>query len=53
LLPAMLRVRRDHVIAEMAEHLGAHVTETQAPFDPEGGAYSTPSHYHASHQYDS
>jgi urease accessory protein len=53
LLPAMLRVRRDHVIAEMAQLLGARVTEIQAPFDPEGGAYSMPSHHHASHSHDS
>jgi len=53
LLPAMLRVRRDHVIAEMAEHLGAQVMEIEAPFDPEGGAYSMPSHHHASHHHDS
>ena len=52
LLPAMLRVRRDHVIAEMAEHLGAQVMEIEAPFDPEGGAYSMPSHHHASHNHD-
>jgi urease accessory protein len=53
LLPAMLRVRRDHVIAEMAQLLGAQVMEVQAPFDPEGGAYSMPSHHHASHHHDS
>jgi urease accessory protein len=53
LLPAMLRVRRDHVIAEMAQLLGAQVTEIQAPFDPEGGAYSIPSHHRASHSHDS
>jgi urease accessory protein len=52
LLPAMLRVRRDHVIAELAEHLGAQVMEIEAPFDPEGGAYSMPSHHHASHHHD-
>lgn len=53
LLPAMLRVRRDHVIAQMAEHLGAQIMEIEAPFDPEGGAYSMPSHHHASHHHDS
>lgn len=40
LLPRLLRVRHDHVIAEMARQLGAHVIEIEAPFDPEGGAYS-------------
>ena len=39
-LATALRVRRDHVIAEMANHLGADVIEIQAPFDPERGAYT-------------
>jgi urease accessory protein len=39
-LAMALRVRRDHVIAEMASHLGADVVEIQAPFDPERGAYA-------------
>lgn len=33
-------LRRDHVIAEMLERLGATLTEVEAPFDPEGGAYA-------------
>lgn len=41
MLPNALRVRRDHVIAEMAEKLGARVVEIEVPFDPEGGAYGT------------
>ena len=32
-------IRRDHVIREMLEGLGATVAEVTAPFDPEGGAY--------------
>jgi urease accessory protein len=32
-------IRRDHVIAAMLTGLGAAVTEVEAPFDPEGGAY--------------
>lgn len=32
-------IRRDHVIAHMLEHQGAHVREVMVPFDPEGGAY--------------
>ncbi len=49
-LPAQIlgnavRVRRDHVIAEMAVGLGARVIEIEAPFDPEGGAYQS-SHLH-------
>ena len=35
-----LRIRRDHVLAEMLERLGAQVTAIEAPFDPETGAYS-------------
>jgi urease accessory protein len=33
-----LRIRRDHVLEEMAAGLGASVTLIQAPFDPEPGA---------------
>ncbi len=32
-------IRKDHVIATMLTGLGATVTEIEAPFDPEGGAY--------------
>ena len=39
LLGDKLRVRFDHVIKEMLEGLGAQVTEIEAPFQPEGGAY--------------
>jgi urease accessory protein len=35
-----LRIRRDHVIEAMVKGLGARVTEIEAPFDPEGGAYA-------------
>jgi urease accessory protein len=34
-----LRIRPDHVLAEMLERLGAKVTAIEAPFDPESGAY--------------
>lgn len=34
-----LRIRHDHVIAEMVEGLGGHCHAVLAPFDPEGGAY--------------
>ena len=34
-----IRIRRDHVIREMLENLGASITEVDAGFDPEGGAY--------------
>jgi urease accessory protein len=39
-------IRRDHVIAHMLEHQGAHIREVMAPFDPEGGAYQG-AHDHA------
>jgi urease accessory protein UreF/urease accessory protein UreE len=39
ILPKALRVRRDPVVAAMAEGLGARVIALEAPFNPEGGAY--------------
>ena len=39
IFPDRILIRRDHVIAQMLEGLGAKVRETLAPFDPEGGAY--------------
>ena len=36
---ARLRIRADHVIAEMVAGLGGRVTRLEAPFDPETGAY--------------
>lgn len=35
----VLRIRSDHVIANMLRGLGADVREVQLPFHPEGGAY--------------
>jgi urease accessory protein len=40
-----LRIRRDHVLADLAAQLGAEVVEIEAPFDPEGGAYAVPAGY--------
>ncbi len=37
--PDRILIRLDHVIATMLTGLGATVTEIEAPFDPEGGAY--------------
>ena len=34
-----LRIRHDHVIADMVKGLGGHCEPVLAPFDPEGGAY--------------
>ena len=47
IMPRGLRIRRDHVIEAMVKGLGARVTEIEAPFDPEGGAYADPAHDHA------
>ena len=51
-----LRIRRDHVIADMLRGLGAKVIEIDAPFDPEGGAYAshvaTQGHDHHDHDHD-
>jgi len=50
IFPKYIRIRRDHVIAEMAKQLGAKVIEIEAPFDPEGGAYESGGHSHAHDQ---
>ncbi len=49
LLPKAIRIRRDHVIAEMVTRLGARVIEIEAPFDPEGGAYGDATGHHDHH----
>jgi urease accessory protein len=41
-----LRLLEDHVIADMAEKLGARVRHLEAPFDPEPGAYAGGGHGH-------
>lgn len=41
-----LRIRHDHVIADMVRTLGGTVSDIEAPFDPEGGAFAH-SHTHA------
>jgi urease accessory protein len=40
LLGDRLRIRHDHVIADMVAGLGGHCRAIMAPFDPEGGAYA-------------
>jgi urease accessory protein len=42
----VLRIRRDPVIADMVRGLGAEVSEVEAPFTPEGGAYAHGGHAH-------
>jgi urease accessory protein len=50
-----LRIRHDHVIAEMVEGLGGHCLPVLAPFDPEGGAYdgagASSGHGHGHHHH--
>lgn len=50
-----LRIRRDHVLADLALQLGAEVVEIEAPFNPEGGAYVAAAghdHRHSSEEHD-
>src|SRR5579872_7474375 len=52
-----LRIRRDHVIEEMAAGRGAEIVTIEAPFNPDGGAYAAPAHedahhHHHGHQHD-
>jgi urease accessory protein len=49
--PRYIRIRRDHVIAEMLTGLGAKVAEVEAPFHPEGGAYHQGGHDHGAHDH--
>jgi urease accessory protein len=42
-----LRIRADHVIADMVTGLGGRITPREAPFDPEIGAYAGVPHQHA------
>jgi urease accessory protein len=44
-----LRIRRDHVIEDMARGLGAEIVAIEAPFNPEGGAYAVPAQGHGAH----
>ncbi len=39
-----LRYAADHVLAEMVQGLGLHVTKLDAPFEPEAGAYARGHH---------
>jgi urease accessory protein len=41
-----LRIRKDAVLKDMLEGLGARVTEELAPFEPESGAYGGGHHHH-------
>ena len=46
LLGDRIRIRADHVIADMVQGLGGHAHAVEAPFDPEGGAYAGGHHHH-------
>ncbi len=46
LLGEVIRIRADHVIADMVEGLGGHVDAIDAPFDPEAGAYAGGHQHH-------
>ena len=52
IFPRYIRIRHDHVIAEMVKGLGAKVIEIEAPFDPEAGAYEAAARGHNSHGHD-
>jgi urease accessory protein len=46
LLHDRIRIRADHVIADMIRGLGGHVDLIEAPFDPEAGAYAAANAHH-------
>ncbi|WP_019916373.1 urease accessory protein UreE [Methyloversatilis discipulorum] len=51
--PGLLRLAADHVLAQMLVGLGLDVSETQAPFEPEAGAYGGhPAHHTHAHTED-
>jgi urease accessory protein len=43
-LDGRLRIRGDHVLADLVKQLGGRVTEIEAAFDPEAGAYADSHH---------
>lgn len=47
LLPGKLRFTADHVLGEMVRGLGLKVSEVEAPFEPESGAYGAHPHGHS------
>ncbi len=46
-----LRIRKDPVLRDMLNGLGAIVTEELAPFEPESGAYGGGHHHHDGHHH--
>lgn len=47
LQPDLLQLEPDHVLAEMLQAMHLVVTEAQAPFEPEAGAYAAGGHGHS------
>jgi urease accessory protein len=47
LKPDHLKLEPDHVLADMLRHMHLIVRETEAAFEPEGGAYASGGHGHA------
>ncbi|MBV8455643.1 MAG: urease accessory protein UreE [Acetobacteraceae bacterium] len=45
-IDTLLRIRADHVIADMVTRLGGTWRTVTAPFDPEAGAYAGGHHHH-------
>jgi len=55
LKPDHLKIEPDHVLAEMLRNQHLDVEETNAPFEPEGGAYGSAhdsGHHHHGHAHD-
>lgn len=52
LQPDRLLLERDHVLADMLRQMHLIVTETEAAFEPEGGAYAAEGHAHHGHSHD-
>ncbi len=46
-----IRYAHDHVLDDMVKSLGLTVTCTEAPFEPESGAYGSHGHVHADHSH--
>jgi len=51
LQPDRLLLERDHVLADMLRQMHLIVTETEAAFEPEGGAYAAEGHAHHGHDH--
>jgi urease accessory protein len=52
ILGSRMRLHRDPAINEMLSRFAVKLTEIEAPFDPEGGAYAGGDHGHDQHDHD-